>query len=169
MTFRKAKRKLDLIDVKILRALKEDGRISNANLSERVGLSTTACWERVRWLEQNGYITRYTAELDQGLLGYSEVAMIEIVLDKHDVGAVDKMGIELAKIPEVLEVYLTTGDYDYFLKVAVTGTKGYEEFLRTRLYKIAGIRHSKTCFTLKCFKKTHSFVPDGEHPKAWGN
>ncbi|MEO9818728.1 MAG: Lrp/AsnC family transcriptional regulator [Paracoccaceae bacterium] len=160
MTSRKAKRKLDLIDVKILRALKEDGRISNANLSERVGLSTTPCWERVRWLEQNGFITQYTAELDQGLLGYSEVAMIEIVLEKHDVGAVDKMGTELAKIPEVLEVYLTTGDYDYFLKVAVTGTKGYEEFLRKRLYKIPGIRHSKTCFTLKCFKKTHSFVPD---------
>lgn len=70
----------------------------------------------------------------------------------------------MAALPEVLEAYLTTGEYDYLIKVAVAGTAGYEQFLRRKLYKIEGVRHSRSCFALKCLKHTLSVVPDPEPP-----
>jgi len=66
----------------------------------------------------------------------------------------------MTELPEVLEVYLTTGEYDFQIKVAVKDTKGYEAFLREKLYKIPGIRHSRSSFALRCFKKAHSVQPD---------
>ncbi|MCV6546995.1 MAG: Lrp/AsnC family transcriptional regulator [Cohaesibacter sp.] len=151
---------LDRIDLSILRELVRDGKISNTKLADKVGLSQSPCWQRVRRLEKEGYIKNYTAILDAEKLGAPEIAIIEISLDRHDQSALDRLGPELAKLPEVLEVYLTTGDYDYILKVAVDGTSGYEKFLRNRLYKVPGIRHSRTCFALQCFKQVHSYIPD---------
>jgi Lrp/AsnC family leucine-responsive transcriptional regulator len=65
----------------------------------------------------------------------------------------------MSALPEVLEVYLTTGEYDYLIKVAVNGTAGYEEFLRRKLYKVRGIRHSRSSFAIRCLKRVQSFVP----------
>ena len=149
----------DRIDLKILRAIESDGRISNVNLAEKVGLSPSRCWERLRRLETEGYIKRYTAQINQDLLGHSEIAIVEIVLERHDEAALDQMGSALASLPEVLEVHLTTGTYDYLLKVAVDGTRGYEAFLRDRLYKVKGIRQTRTSFILSCYKNRHCYIP----------
>ncbi|WP_246710258.1 Lrp/AsnC family transcriptional regulator [Martelella soudanensis] len=151
---------LDAIDRKILRLLLEDARLSNTQIAERVGLSPSPCWQRIRRLESDGYITGYIAILDQALLGAAETVIIEITLDRHDDDVLEKFGRAMASMPEVLEVYLTTGEYDYLLKVAVDGTAGYEEFLRTRLYKVPGIRHSRSSFTLRCLKRMHSVIPN---------
>ena len=154
-------RSLDRIDLAILRTLQTDGRISNAELAERVGLSASPCWQRVRRLEQEGYITGYGARFDQAKLGASEIVIIEVTLDRHDDDILESFGNAMARIPEVLEVYLTTGEYDYLVKVAVNGTAGYEEFLRKKLYKVPGIRHSRSSFTLRCLKQVPAYIPPG--------
>lgn len=153
------KKPIDRIDRKIMSALVENGRLTNSQLAEHVGLSPAPCWQRLKRLEKEGYIAGYAAILDQERLGASETVILEVTLDRHDDEAVESFGRAMAAMPEVLEVYLTTGEYDYFIKVAVDGTRGYEEFLRKRLYKIPGIRHSRSSFTLRCLKKSLSISP----------
>lgn len=150
---------IDDIDRRILRELRRDGRLSNTKLAEKVGLSTTPCWNRVRALEEAGLIEGYTALLSQIGLGYPDTVIIEVTLDRHDDEIFDKFGQALAELPEVMEAYLLTGDYDYLIKVAVAGTAGYEEFLRRKLYKLPGLKHSRSTFVLRCLKKTHSVEP----------
>lgn len=152
-------KQLDRIDRAILKELITNTKISNSDLAELVGLSTSPCWKRVRRLEAEGYITGYCAKVDQDLLGASEVVFVEVSLDRHDQSILQSFGRLAAEIDEVLEIYLTTGEHDYILKVAVNGTRGYEEFLTNRLYKIPGIRQSRSSFTLRCLKKIDAFVP----------
>ena len=150
---------LDDIDRKILRLLAQDGRISNQRLAEQVNLSSTPCWNRVKALEDMGIISGYAAILDQRALGMPDIVIIEVTLDHHDKGILNRFGEALSGLPEVMEAYLVTGDYDYLIKVAVTGTEGYERFLRQKLYKLPGIRHSRSTFALRCLKRIHSVVP----------
>ncbi len=150
---------LDSTDKKILNTLLDNGRLSNNQLAEQVGLSPSPCWQRVKRLENDGYIQGYTAILDQEKLGISETVIIEVTLNSHDDEILEGFGLAMVAMPEVLEVYLTTGAYDYFIKVAVNGTKGYEEFLRKRLYKVPGIRHSRSSFALRCLKRSYSVIP----------
>lgn len=150
---------LDEIDRKILRILRSDGRISNQKLADSVHLSPTPCWNRVRALEEGGFIEGYAALLSQRALGLPDTVLIEVTLDRHDDDMLIRFGEELAKLPEVMEANLLTGDYDYLIKVAVAGTEGYERFLRQRLYKIPGIRHSRSTFVLRTLKRTHSVEP----------
>ncbi|MCY0149690.1 MULTISPECIES: Lrp/AsnC family transcriptional regulator [Hoeflea] len=149
---------LDAIDRKILAALVTDGRISNNLLAEKVGLSPAPCWQRMRRLEKEGYIEAYSAILNQEKLGMAETALVDIGLNQHDDATVNGFGQAITAMPEVLEVYLTTGEYDYFIKVAVEGTRGYEKFLR-RLYKVPGVRSTRSSFTLRCLKKVSSVSP----------
>jgi Lrp/AsnC family transcriptional regulator, leucine-responsive regulatory protein len=150
---------LDDMDRKILRELRRDGRLSNTKLAETVGLSTTPCWNRVRAMEDRGVIEGYTALLNQQALGLPDTVIIEVTLDRHDDDMLHKFGLALAELPEVMEAYLLTGEYDYLIKVAVAGTAGYEEFLRRKLYKLPGIRHSRSTFVLRCLKRAHSVEP----------
>jgi Lrp/AsnC family leucine-responsive transcriptional regulator len=150
---------IDEIDRRILRELRTDGRLSNTKLAEKVGLSTTPCWNRVRALEEGGMIEGYAALLSQTALGYPDTVIIEVTLDRHDDDIFDKFGQALATLPEVMEAYLLTGDYDYLIKVAVAGTAGYEEFLRKKLYKLPGLKHSRSTFVLRCLKRAHSVEP----------
>ena len=151
---------LDHIDRKILGALAKEGRLSNAALGEQVGLSASPCWQRVRRLEEQGYIQGYSAILNQDLLGASETVMIDVILERHDDEVLEEFGREMEKMPEVLEVHLTTGEYDYLIKVAVEGTKGYEAFLREKLYRVRGIRHTRSSFVLRSLKDVQAFVPE---------
>lgn len=150
---------LDDLDRAILRELQANARISNADLAERVGLSASPCWQRVKRLEDNGYIEGYVAVLGQKRLGLPDTVIIEVTLEKHDDEVLERFGRALADLSEVLEAYLTTGEYDYFIKVAVDGTEGYERFLRERLYRIPGIRHTRSCFALRCLKRRLSVSP----------
>lgn len=150
---------IDELDRRILRELRLDGRLSNTKLAEKVGLSTTPCWNRVRALEESGVIEGYTALLSQTALGYPDTVIIEVTLDRHDDDIFEKFGQALAELPEVMEAYLLTGEYDYLIKVAVAGTAGYEEFLRRKLYKLPGLKHSRSTFVLRCLKRTYSVAP----------
>ncbi|WP_025035528.1 Lrp/AsnC family transcriptional regulator [Bradyrhizobium sp. DOA9] len=153
---RKDALRLDEIDRKILRALQQDARLTTVQLADRVGLSTTPCWNRLKRLETQGYIDGYVALLNQDKLGLPETVIIELTLDRHDEEMLERFGQLLTNLPEVIEAYLTTGDYDYVVKVAVESTAGYERFLREKLYRIPGIRHSRSSFALRCLKKLTS-------------
>jgi Lrp/AsnC family transcriptional regulator, leucine-responsive regulatory protein len=153
---RKDAQRLDEIDRRILRALQQDARLTTVQLAEKVGLSTTPCWNRLKRLETQGYIDGYIALINQEKLGLSETVIIEVTLDRHDEETLGRFGQLLTDLPEVIEAYLTTGDYDYLVKVAVESTAGYERFLREKLYRIPGIRHSRSSFTLRCLKKLTS-------------
>lgn len=150
---------LDEIDRRILRELQDNARLSNADLAERVGLSASPCWQRVKRLEDSGYIQGYVAILDHKRLGMPDTIIIEVTLERHDDEVIERFGRALTDLPEILEAYLTTGEYDYFIKVAINGTEGYERFLREKLYRIPGIRHTRSCFALRCLKRRFSVTP----------
>jgi Transcriptional regulators len=151
---------LDRIDRRILQELAADGRLSNTDLARKVGLSPSPCWQRVRRLQDQGIIRGYVAILDQEQLGAAEIVMIDVILERHDDEVVEDFGRTMRSMPEVLEVHLTTGEYDYLLKVAVAGTRGYEAFLREKLYRVRGIRHTRSSFVLRCLKDVQAYLPD---------
>jgi Lrp/AsnC family leucine-responsive transcriptional regulator len=150
---------LDDIDRHILRTLGGDGRISNQKLADTVNLSPTPCWHRVKALEEAGYIAGYAALLDQRMLGVPDTVIIEVTVDRHDDEIFAAFSDALAELPEVMEAYLLSGEYDYLIKVAVAGTEGYERFLRQKLYKLPGVRHTRSTFALRCLKRSPSVTP----------
>ena len=150
---------MDAIDRKILRALARRARLTNAELAEEVGLSPSPCWTRVKRLEQAGVIQGYHALLDQAALGLPDTVFLEVMMERHDETQLARFEQAVLAIPEVLECWLVTGEYDYVLKAAVGGTAGYEALLRERIYRLPGVRHTRTAFTLRCLKRTLSPVP----------
>ncbi|MGG5818466.1 Lrp/AsnC family transcriptional regulator [Falsiroseomonas sp. HW251] len=151
---------MDAIDKKILRALSRQGRLTNAELAEEVGLSASPCWTRVKRLEQAGVIKGYAALLDQAALGLPDTVFIEVMMERHDEAQLKRFEDAVMGMPEVLECHLVTGEYDYVIKAAVGGTQGYERLLRDRLYRLPGIRHTRTSFALRCLKHELSPVPE---------
>ncbi|MBI2768979.1 MAG: Lrp/AsnC family transcriptional regulator [Burkholderiales bacterium] len=144
---------MDVIDRKILRVLQADARASLQQVGLAVGLSASPCWERIKKLEQAGVIEGYTVRLNAQALDLSDTVLVQVTLDSHSDNTLEKFGETLAAIPEVIEAYLVSGEYDYLLRVAVRDTRDYERLLRERLYKIKGIRHSKSSFVLRTLKK----------------
>jgi Lrp/AsnC family leucine-responsive transcriptional regulator len=151
---------VDAIDKKILRALSRQGRLTNAELAEEVGLSPSPCWTRVKRLEQAGVIRGYAALLDQAALGLPDTVFIEVMMERHDEEHLKRFEAAVRDIPEILECHLVTGEYDYVVKAAVGGTVGYEALLRDRLYRLPGVRHTRTSFALRCLKRELSPVPE---------
>ena len=141
------------IDRKILAELQKNGRASLQEISQAVGLSSTPCWTRMKRMEEDGVIERYTVNLNAHALGLGDTVLVQLTLDSHSDNTLEKFGQVLATIPEVIEAYLVSGEYDYLLRVAVKDTKDYERLLREKLYKIKGIRHSKSSFVLRTLKK----------------
>ena len=150
---------MDEIDYRILSEVQFNARISNVQLAERVGLSPSPCWNRLRNLETEGVIEKYVTIFNHNALGMPDTVIVEVRLDRHDDDTLKKFEEVLTKSPEVVEAYLVTGEYDYYIKVAAAGTAGYEQFLREHLYKIPGISHSRSSFTLRCLKRTFSVQP----------
>ena len=151
--------RLDLIDRKILSALMRDGRLTNSELAAKVGLSASSCWTRVRRLETEGAIERYVAIINHAAIGLSNFVFVEITLEKHTDKVLDRFGAAVARMPEVVEADLVTGEYDYLIKVAVRDNADYERFLRERLYRIEGVRHTRSTFSLRALKWSTSVDP----------
>lgn len=149
----KGETKLDKLDRDILAVLQVDARISLQELSKRVGLSASPCWTRIRRMEEAGVIEGYTVRLNAQAVGLAETVIVQVTLDSHSDEALFAFGRALADIPEVLEALLVSGDYDYILRIAVSDTRDYERLLRERLYKIPGLRHSKSSFVLRSLKQ----------------
>ena len=144
---------MDKTDRKILQVLQADARTSLQEISQAVGLSSTPCWGRIKKMEEAGVIEGYTIRLNAQAIGLGDTVMVQVTLDSHSDNTLEKFGETLASIPEVIEAYLVSGEYDYLLRVAVKDTKDYERLLRERLYKIKGVRHSKSSFVLRTLKR----------------
>ena len=145
--------KLDKFDFAILRALQKDSRMSLAEISALVSLSASPCWARVKRMQDAGVIEGYTVRLNAEKIGLRDTVIVQVTLDSHSDEALERFGMELEQIPEVLEAFLVSGDYDYYLRIAVADTRDYERLLREKLYKIPGIRHSKSSFVLRQLKR----------------
>ncbi|MFW2076853.1 Lrp/AsnC family transcriptional regulator [Acinetobacter sp. ULE_I010] len=143
---------LDKIDRKILSALRKDARLTIAQLSDLVGLSSSPCWTRVKRLESLNVIESYTANINPKAIGINDLFFIEITLERHDDEILDEFSHALANMPEVVEAYLVTGDYDYLVKVAVRNAEHYERFLRKNLYTLKAVRHTRSIFALRPLK-----------------
>ena len=152
-------RDIDAIDRKILRELQFNARITNAELAQRVALSASPCWNRVRRLQADGIIEMYVTIINQQAIGMPDSVVLDAKLEQHDDATLRKFEKELADLPEVVEAYLVTGDYDYVFRVAAAGTEGYERFLREKVYKLPFIQHTRSSFVLRTLKQTYSARP----------
>ena len=152
-------REIDEIDWRILRELQFNARIKNAELAKRVHLSPSPCWTRVRRLEAAGVIEKYVTIVSQAAIGVPDSVILEAKLEHHDDAVLKRFEQELSQLPEVVEAYLVTGDYDYICRVAAAGTDGYERFLRDSVYKLPSIQHTRSSFVLRSLKQTYSAQP----------
>ncbi len=141
---------IDRSDRQILQALQDDGRISNQDLADRIGLSPSPCLRRVRTLEESGIVTGYRALLDAKKLGYSLMALIYISMDKHTPERFENFEKEIRKLPEVLECLLVTGqDADYQIKVVVKDMDAFQDLLLSRITRIQGVTGVHSSFVLR--------------------
>lgn len=141
---------MDRFDRLILQALQEDGRISNQDLADRIGLSPSPCLRRVRTLEESGVVTGYRALIDAKKLGYTLMALIYISMDKHTPERFENFEKEIRKLPEVLECLLVTGqDADYQIKVIVKDMDAFQELLLSRITRIQGVTGVHSSFVLR--------------------
>lgn len=140
---------LDPIDRRILTALQADGRMTNQDLSEQVGLSPSPCLRRLRQLETEGVIFRYVALVDPEAVGLSVTAFIRVRLDRQDDRQLTRFEATVASFPEVMECYLMTGDCDYQLRVVFESLGAFEDFLRQKLTRIEGVAQVTTSFALR--------------------
>ena len=141
---------LDRYDQQILEILQNDGRISNQDLADRIGLSPSPCLRRVRTLEESGLITGYRALLDAKKLGLSLMALIGISMDQHTPERFANLETAIAGIPEILECLLITGQQsDYQLKVVVRDMDAYQDLLLNKITRIQGVTGVHTSFVLR--------------------
>ena len=140
---------LDKIDRTILEVIQEEARITNAELAERVGLSPSPCWRRVRALEQTRVIRRYVTLVDAEAIGLPINVFATVTLEKQVERALERFERAVAQRPEVMECYLMTGEFDYLLRIVVPSLGAYERFLMDHLTRIEGIASIKSSFALK--------------------
>ena len=141
---------IDRFDRRILEVLQQEGRISNLELAERIGLSPSPCLRRVRALEETGLITGYRAMLDPGRLGLSLTALIFISMDRHTPERFANFEERVGALPEVMECLLITGqDADYQLKVTVRDMEAYQALLLHKITRIEGVSGVHSSFVMR--------------------
>ena len=145
---------MDAKDRHILRELQRDGRLTNAELAERVNLSPSPCLRRVRNLEKAGVIDRYVAIIDREAAGYPVTAFVQVTLARHDREVVDGFEKRVRETPQILTCHLMTGSSDYLLQIVVAGLDAYEEFMRETLHTTPGIATINTSFVYGTVKDT---------------
>ena len=143
---------LDDIDRRILRLLQQNARLSNAELAQKVGLSVSPTWRRVRALEEAGVITGYQALVDPAAVGLPVNVFVHVSLEKQVEAALEAFEAAIRRHPEVMECYLMTGDADYLLRVVVPDLSEYERFVMDHLTRIRGIASIKSSFALRPVK-----------------
>lgn len=145
---------MDDIDLKILRALKKDARLTHQELSEQVGLSPTPCARRIKKLEQDGVITGYTARIDEVQIGYSFSVFVSVRLDRQIDDRLNAFEAKVRQFPEVVDCWLMTGSFDYLLRLAVKDLEEFERFLTGRLTKLTGVASLESSIPIRRVKDT---------------
>jgi len=143
---------MDETDYRILDVLQKDGRISNQDLADRVGLSPSPCLRRTRLLECSGAVQKYVALLNPRAVGRELQAIVQVRLDHQTSASVSRFEKEILGYPQVLECDLVAGDWDYVLRVAVRDLEEFREFCVNSLSKIAGVANVKSNISMKQVK-----------------
>ena len=143
---------IDAGDERLLALVQTSGRISNQDLAEAAGMSTSACWRRMRHLEESGVVRGYAALVDRERAGFATSAILHVSLERHDSRFVDEFVRRVKDRPEVLECFATTGDADYHLRVVVRDMAAYNLFLDEFIFRLPGIRQVRTNVILKEIK-----------------
>jgi len=143
---------LDRTDKKILKALQADGRIPNAELAEKIGISKTACWNHTKRLMEEGYIRDVRANLNAEKLGLSVVVIVGVVLDRSTPDSFAEFEKAIQKIPAVLECWLIAGEFDYWLKIRVKDIHAFNRLHASALLPIPGVRQLRSFFVLSGVK-----------------
>ena len=137
---------------KILAELQKDGRLTNQELAERVGASASPVWRRVKEMEEAGIIRRYAALVDPEAVGVGECVFAQVTIEKHNREMYTNFETIVKQLPEVLECYALTGDADFLVKIRVPSVRAYDALLNDHLFRIPGIQHVKSSFTLREIK-----------------
>lgn len=145
---------MDKSDISILKALQEDGRLSNRELAKKVSLSPSPSWRRLRTLEEKGVISHYAAVVDRHEVGLSIMGFAHVTLHDHSSDKVKMFDQAILGAPQVLECHATSGEHDYMLKVVAPDMASYQDFLSEYLLKIGVVRTVNTSFALKQQKNT---------------
>ena len=145
--------RLDKYDRSILAALQQDGRISNVQLAARVNLSESACLRRVRALEDTGYIDRYVALLNQSRVGLGGNVLVHIGLHREEQSELAAFEAEVRDIPEVMECYLMTGEFDYLLRVVVADMADFERLHKEALPRLPGVARVNSSVAIRTVQK----------------
>ncbi len=146
--------KMDDTDRRILRELQRNGRLSNAELAERVNLSPSPCLRRLRNLEKTGVIQGYSAIADPKACGLPITVFINIRLSPHSQEAAQNFENRIMQIDEVMECHLMTGDTDYLLRVVMASLEDYEHFIRDRIHPIPAVASIHTSFAYGVVKQS---------------
>lgn len=145
------KSSLDAADLRILEALQRNGRLSNVDLADKVGLSPSPCLRRVKDLEEDGYIQGYAAILDRRKLGLGVVAFVEVKIDQNAEGdAIFRRSV--AQIPEIVSCFVMTGAMDYLLQIVVPDLDAYAEVAMKRILQIPGVSDMRSSFIIDVVK-----------------
>ncbi|MDX5382653.1 MAG: Lrp/AsnC family transcriptional regulator [Rhodobacterales bacterium] len=144
---------MDPVDKRILAALTQDSRISNADLADKVGLSASSCWRRVKALEECGIIRNYTIALDDAKQGLGFGAIVHVHLTRHDPDQLDAFIRAVQDRPEIRACYATTGQADYHLHVVCADIEDYNMFLERFLFRIAAVASAQTNVILRTIKQ----------------
>ncbi|MFM2044173.1 MAG: hypothetical protein RLY86_2749 [Pseudomonadota bacterium] len=143
---------LDAGDVRILRALQGEGRLSNQDLADRVGMSTSPCWRRVRRLEEAGVIRGYRADLDRRALGLGVLAFIRVTIDSHSREEAVRFEAEVMELDAVVACWSIAGEADFLLQVVAADLDSYADFSMNVIRRLTGIKEMHTMFALKELK-----------------
>ena len=140
---------LDVLDRRILEILQANGRITNQDLADQIGLSPSPCLRRLRRMEAEGVISGYVALVDPLAAGLSVTAFVRVRLDQQDDNHLATFEGAVIEFPEVMECYLMSGDADYQLRVLVESLSQFENFLRYKLTPVPGVSQVTTSFALR--------------------
>jgi Lrp/AsnC family leucine-responsive transcriptional regulator len=162
LTVENAQIGLDALDSKILSALQEDGRLSNVELAERVGLSPSPCLRRVKRLEEEGYIAGYKAKVDRRLLGLGMTIFVGVKVDGHRDANATAFQEAVRKLPEVVACHMVSGEADFLLEVVVADLAAYDAFLSRTLLAMSMVRDIRSNFAIRTVKS------DGALPVSGG-
>jgi Lrp/AsnC family leucine-responsive transcriptional regulator len=150
---------IDGFDRKILAVLMENGRATNVEIAEKVGLSEAPCSRRIKRLEADGVIRGYSANLEPGAIGIGFVAFVTLVLDYVTAATADKFAEEMQAIPEIVSCYIVSGGYDAILHVAAADSTAYSDIVFNRLRRIPGVKDVRSSFVMRTIKESGLPLP----------
>ncbi|MDP9044403.1 MAG: Lrp/AsnC family transcriptional regulator [Pseudomonadota bacterium] len=139
---------LDRYDLLILRELQSEARLSNTELAARVGLSAAPTWRRVKWLEEQGYITGYRAEIDRRKIGLGVLAFVRVDADRNDAASTRELEETIRRIPEVIACHYISGSGTFEMQVMATDLDAFSKFSRDTLLHLPHVKDLHTSFSL---------------------